>query len=180
MRHRVGVHLSPYSSPSLYMEDCGAMNCKSPFVINFRECWPVLRVSETVKVKVTQSWPTLCDPIDYTVHGILQAKILEWIAFPFSRGSSQPRVRTQVSHCGWILYQLSYKGSPRILVLVVYSFSSGSFRLRNWTRVSCIAGGIAGGFFPNWDLREALTSQYPFRILPMNSYFCTLVCYVVM
>ena len=36
--------------------------------------------------------------MDYTVHGILQARILEWIAFPFSRGSSQPRDRTQVSH----------------------------------------------------------------------------------
>ena len=41
-----------------------------------------------MKVKVTQSRPTLCDPMDYTVHGILQAKILEWVAFPFSRGSS--------------------------------------------------------------------------------------------
>ena len=51
-----------------------------------------------MKVKVTQSWPTLCNPIDYTVHGILQARILEWVAFPFSRGSSQPRDRTQVSH----------------------------------------------------------------------------------
>ena len=44
-----------------------------------------------VKVKVTQSCPTLCDPMDYIVHGILQARILEWVAFPFSRGSSQPR-----------------------------------------------------------------------------------------
>ena len=35
--------------------------------------------------------------MDYTVHGILQARILEWVAFPFSRGSSQPRDRTQVS-----------------------------------------------------------------------------------
>ena len=51
-----------------------------------------------VKVKVTQSCPTLCDPMDYTVHGILQARILEWLAFPFSRGFSQPRDRTHVSH----------------------------------------------------------------------------------
>ena len=36
-------------------------------------------------------------PMDYTVHGILQARIVEWVAFPFSRGSSQPRDRTQVS-----------------------------------------------------------------------------------
>ena len=45
----------------------------------------------TGKVKVAQSCPTLWDPIDYTVHGILQARILEWVAIPFSRGSSQPR-----------------------------------------------------------------------------------------
>ena len=51
-----------------------------------------------VKVKVTQSCPTLCDPMDYTVHGILQARILEWVAFSFSRASSQPRDRTQDSH----------------------------------------------------------------------------------
>ena len=51
-----------------------------------------------VKVKVAQSCPTLCDPIDYTVHGILQARILEWVAFLFSRGSSQPRDQNQVSH----------------------------------------------------------------------------------
>ena len=50
-----------------------------------------------VKVKVAQSCLTLCDPMNYTVHGILQARILEWVAFPFSRGSSQPRDQTQVS-----------------------------------------------------------------------------------
>ena len=89
--------------------------------------------------------------MDYTVHGILQARILEWVAYHFSRGSSQPRDRTQVScivgslpaepqgkpkntgvgslsllhqifltqdlnqdllDCRWILYQLSYEGSP--------------------------------------------------------------------
>ena len=43
------------------------------------------------EVKVTQSCLTLCDPMDYTVHRILQARILEWVAFPFSRGFSQPR-----------------------------------------------------------------------------------------
>ena len=41
---------------------------------------------------------SLCDPMDSTVHGILQARILDWVAFPFSKGSSQPRDRTQVSH----------------------------------------------------------------------------------
>ena len=47
--------------------------------------------------EVAQSYPTLCDPMNYTVHGILQARILEWVAFPFSTGSSQPRDQTQVS-----------------------------------------------------------------------------------
>ena len=36
--------------------------------------------------------------MDYTVHGILQARTLDWVAFPFSRGSSQPRDQTQVSY----------------------------------------------------------------------------------
>ena len=52
---------------------------------------------------ITQSWPTLCDPMNCSPpgsssHGILQARILEWVAIPFSRGSSQPRDRTPVSH----------------------------------------------------------------------------------
>ena len=47
-----------------------------------------------VKVKVTQSCPALSDPMDYTVQEILQARILEWVAIPFSRGSSQPRSPT--------------------------------------------------------------------------------------
>ena len=51
-----------------------------------------------VVVKVAQSCSILCDPMDYTVHGILQARILEWVAFPFSRGCSQPRDRTQAFH----------------------------------------------------------------------------------
>ena len=44
----------------------------------------------------SQSYPALCNPMDYTAHGILQDRIPEWVAFPFSKGSSQPRSRTQV------------------------------------------------------------------------------------
>ena len=58
---------------------------------------PFLGMALKVKVKVAQSGLTLCDPMDYTVHGILQARILEWVAFPFSSGSSQPRNWTRVS-----------------------------------------------------------------------------------
>ena len=91
-------------------------------------------------MKVTQLCLTLCDPMDYTAHGILQARILEWEAFPFFRGSSQLRDRAQVfsqgkpkntgvgslsllqqffltqklnqglCHCRQVLYQLSYEG----------------------------------------------------------------------
>ena len=54
-------------------------------------------------VLVTQSCPTLCDPKDCnspgsSVNGILQARILEWVVILFSKGSSQPRDQTQISH----------------------------------------------------------------------------------
>ena len=58
--------------------------------------WELGCVSQ-MKVKVTQSCLALCNSKDYTVNGILQARILEWISFPFSRGFSQPRDWTQVS-----------------------------------------------------------------------------------
>ena len=58
---------------------------------------PSLLLIMKVKVKVAQLCPTLCDPMDCTVHEILQARILEWVAFSFSRGSFQPRDGSQVS-----------------------------------------------------------------------------------
>ena len=103
-------------------------------------------------VKVAQWCPTLCDPMDCIVHGIVQTRVLEWVAFPFSRGSSQPRDQTQVPHiAGRFFYQLSHKGSPRILEWVPYPFSSRSFQPRNQTGISW----IAGRFFTNWAIREA-------------------------
>ena len=59
-------------------------------------------------------------------------------------------------HCRHILYQLSHQGSPKILEWVAYPFSSRSSQPRNWTRVSC----IAGGFFTNWAMREASSTYY--------------------
>ena len=58
-----------------------------------------------VKSEVAQSCPTLSDPMDCSppgssVYGILQARVLEWVAIPFSRGSSQPKEGTWVSHIG--------------------------------------------------------------------------------
>ena len=64
--------------------------------LDSKEIKPVnLKRSESEK---SLSHATLCDPMDYIVHGILQARILEWAAFPFFRESSQPRNQTQVSH----------------------------------------------------------------------------------
>ena len=87
--------------------------------------WPYTLWSE-----VAQSCLTLCDPMDSSlpdsfVHGIFQARVLEWVAISFSRGSSQPRDRTlalqadtlpsEPPHWRQILYQLSHKGSPNTL-----------------------------------------------------------------
>ena len=68
-------------------------------------------------MKLAQSCLTLCGPMDYTVHGILQARILEWVAVSFSRGSCQPRDQTQVSHIAggfytrWARYGKPFQGS---------------------------------------------------------------------
>ena len=81
---------------------------------------------------------------DCKVHGILQARILQWVALPFSRGSSQPRDWTQVSHiAGRFFTSWATREAQEY-----YPFSSGSSRSRNRTRVSC----TAGGFFTNWAM----------------------------
>ena len=83
--------------------------------------------------------------------GILQAKILEWVAMPSSRGSSQPRDWTQVSRtAGGFVTIWASRGSPRILEWVAYPLSRGSSLPRNWTRLSC----MAGGFLTRWATRE--------------------------
>ena len=64
--------------------------------------WNFNLIIDTKESEVSQSCLTLCDPVDCSllgssVHGIFQARVLEWVAISFSRGSSQPRDRTQVS-----------------------------------------------------------------------------------
>ena len=65
------------------------------------------------EVKVAQLCLTLCDPMDYTVHAVLQARMLEWVAFPFSRGSSHPRDWTQVSRIGAGFFMSEPRGKPK-------------------------------------------------------------------
>ena len=78
--HTLEVEFSYYDSPEMIL-------CVYAMVRMDKSSLPFL-----VKVKETLSCLTLCDPMDYTVHGILQARILEWVAFAFSRD------QTQVSH----------------------------------------------------------------------------------
>ena len=89
-----------HSSPML-VRSC-SKSCKLGFSImrtkNFQK-------SMCICVKSLPSCPTICDPMDYSppgfsAHGILRARLLEWVAMSSSRGSSQPRDRTQVSHIG--------------------------------------------------------------------------------
>ena len=115
--------------------------------------WYYSRWNTGVKVKVAQSCPTLCNPVGglyspwnspgqntgwgscFLLQGILPVQ------------GSNPGLL----HYRQILYQLSHKGSPRMLEWVAHPFSSRFFWPRNWTGVSC----IAGRFFTNWAIREA-------------------------
>ena len=104
-----------------------------------------------------QLCPTLCSPMDCSppgscVHGDSPGKntgvgchaFLQEI-FP-TKGSNSDH-----PHCRHILYHQSHQGSPRILEWVVFPFSRGSFRPRNWTGVSC----IEGRFFTSWATSKA-------------------------
>ena len=108
---------------------------------------------------VTQSCPTFCNPMDCSppgssVHGDSPGKhtgvdchaLLQRI-FP-TQGSNPGFL-----NCRWIFYCLSHQGSPRILEWVACPFSKGFSWPRNWTRVSC----IAGGFFTSWATRTLQT-----------------------
>ena len=74
-----------------------------------------------------KSCPTLCDPVACSppgpsVHGIPQARVLEWVAMPSSRESSQPRDRTRVSYVScigrWVLYHQHHLGKVKLLIRV--------------------------------------------------------------
>ena len=102
---------------------------------------------ESESEKVVQSCPTLCDPMDNTVHGILQARILEWEAVAFSRGSSQSRHRTQVfciagrfftSRATREAHELLFCFLEWKLFAVAETSRVGCYSLVTW---SCLQGG---------------------------------------
>ena len=113
----------------------------------------------------SESSSVVCDylsAMDYMVHGILQARILEWVAVPSLGDLPNPGIRPRSLALQVILYQLSHKGSPRIMEWVAYPFSSRSSQPRNRTRVSC----IEGGFFTNWAIREVQNCVYEMCVHP--------------
>ena len=97
---------------------------------------------------VTQSCPTVCDPVDCSlpgtsVHGDSPCKNTGEGCHALLQGIFPTQgLNPGLLHCRQILYRLSYQGSPRILQWVAYPFSRRSSHPRNQTRVSCIAGGF--------------------------------------
>ena len=170
------LHLWQYLY-SIYAEEeliCGTL-CSSS---NIPE--PAMKV----KVLVTQSCLTLCDPMDCSpsgssVHGILQARILEGIAISFSRVSSWPRDRTWISRIAGRFFAIwAIRGSPKVYIAqlcltlcdpmdyivqgdcilqarmlerLAFPFSRGSSQHMDRTQVF----HIAGRFFTIWATREA-------------------------
>ena len=92
----------------------------------------------------------------YTAHGVLQARILEWVAFSFSRRSSQPRDQIQVSRIAGRFFTSWATRKTKNTEWVAYPFSCRSSWPRNLSGVSC----IAGRFFTNWAIREAMWNVF--------------------
>ena len=96
-----------------------------------------------LEVKVIQLCLTLCHPMDYTAHGILQARIPEWVTFPFSTGSSQPRDQTQVSYYLTLMLILNRSfGHSVSLYLTNCCFHERALQLENTPRNKDSPGGI--------------------------------------
>ena len=121
---------------------------------------------EKMKVWITQSPPTLCNPKNYSlpgtsVPGILQARILEWVAIPFSRGSSQPRGRTQVSCiAGRFFTNRGTREAPftfTITYLLQISFLSASWAFYALSPFQSLVNGrraITARYFLKWTYEK--------------------------
>ena len=93
---------------------------KPPF-LEYDSSLVLISTFSCCEVKVTQLCPTLCDPMDYTVHGVLQARILEWVAFFLLQQIFPTQEWNQdLLHCRWLLHQLNYHGSPNLLIFAIW------------------------------------------------------------
>ena len=108
-------------------------------------CAAGIRIHYVDMVKIAQSCLILCDLMDYTVHGILQARILEWVAVPFSRGSSWPRNPPAI----W---------ATRVRSLGSLGHSKSQTRLSDYMTTMLKTGKGGGGFeetcWKSWCLRD--------------------------
>ena len=106
----------------------------------------------------------LCHPMDYTVHGVLQARMLEWVAFPFSSGSSRSRNRTGVSCiAGRILYQLSHQGRwPWRQQLLITNTADSSVLYWQMTSLSKLVNNswLSSGKKVDSNLRNSQVTQW--------------------
>ena len=107
------------------------------------------------EVKVAQSCLTLCNPMDHTVHGIFQARILEWVAFPFSRGSSQSRIEPRFPVFLVDSLPAEPQGKTKNTGVCSLSLLQRIFPTQESNRISY----IAGGFFTNWAQKERKWSR---------------------
>ena len=123
--------------------------------------------SEVTHVKSLQSCPTLCEPMGCSlpgssIHGIFQARILEWVAISFSRVSSWPRDRTQVSHIAgrhlpseppgnlWCKYRCNRKppenfqngGVPKYVQITLIHYGNQTLGVKNQSKDTCVMGRI--------------------------------------
>ena len=124
--------------------------------------------------EVTQSFPTLCDPTDCrqpgsSVHGILLARVLEWVSISFSRGSSQPRDRTCVSHIAGRCFTSEPLGKPLSLSLSLSPSYQGGFQTWLCTRI-------------NWEALKKILKPQPYLILYTRIYegkFCAFIVFEI-
>ena len=118
---------------------------------------PDLLCSNSFLVKVFQSCPTLCDPMNYTVHGVFQARILEWVAVPFSRGSSRPRNQTRVFTLHVDSLPVELPGKPKVKVTQsTQAFNSSMYyvKLPQIGLADRVLPNIYFGYLPqNMDLK---------------------------
>ena len=108
-------------------------------ILNCLQSWELGSHNKRKKVKVTQLCPTLCNPMDWTVHGILQARILEWVPVPFSRGSSQPRDQTRSPTLQVDSLAAEPQGKPKNTGMGSLSLLQGIFLTQesNWSLLHC-------------------------------------------
>ena len=118
-----------------------------------------------VKMKVTQLCRTLCNPMYYTLLRILQARILEWVSFPFSKGSSQPRGWTQSPTLQVDFFpSWATKNKPRINLYIwrAWGMRSGTLLMEVVERDSCLKESEWKEMFPPGLMGRAIF-KYPSR-----------------